>query len=189
MVWGEYTMKIVTVSFRRGFFMLALFLFTSCTRTKIVTLTPPFEGVVRRPLQIQTECVLYKAAPRQYRYEQNVLITKLREGLWSSRPGSVIICRLLPGQTIILRDAFQYSSLGGVYYYMVGRTVCGEEYNFEYLYGVMGGEGEISLSRAPWEGDDTPARRVISAETGETLRIEDFESESIGNKRALETAR
>lgn len=180
-------MKIVTVYFRRGLFIIALFLLTSCTRTKIVTLAPPFESIVRRPLQIEAECVLYKADPRQHRFERNVLIPKSWEEL-GVRPGSVI-CRLLPGQTIILRDAFQYSSLGGVYYYMVGRTVCDKEYSFEYVYGVMGGEGEISLSRAPWESDDTPARRVISAETGETLRIEDFEGESIGNKRASETAR
>ena len=170
-------MKIIAASCRRGLFIMVLFLLTSCTRTKIVTLTPPFEGIVRRPLQIQTECVLYRAAPKQYEYEQNVLITKLREGLWSTRPGPVI-CRLMPGQTIILRDAFQQSSLAGVYYYVVGRIVCGEEYNFEYLFGVMGGEGEISLSRPPWEGDDSPARRVISAETGETLRIVDFERRS-----------
>jgi len=170
-------MRTVVLQLRLLLLFVPLYFCSSCVGTRNVTQAPLFAQLVQRPLQIRSEVVLCKAERPLYYFVTNVLITKATAD-YGVNPGPVL-CRLKQDSTIFIHDFLQHNYFEGIAYYAIGTIVCENvEYGFVYLYGTMDGAGEISVSRPPWEGDDSPARRVISAETGETLRIVDFERRS-----------
>lgn len=148
---------------------------SSCVGTRDVTQAPLFVQLVQRPLQIRSGVILCKAERPLYHFVTNVLITKATAD-YGVNPGPVL-CRPAPGSTIFINTFLQHNYFEGVAYYAIGTIVCENmEYDFVYLYGTKDRAGAISVPRPPWDDETTPARRIISTETGETLRIETFDA-------------
>ena len=148
----------------------AVALESGCAMTRQVTNTGAFARMVRQPIQLHVECLLYRAPAHQYTIEPIVLITQEDKDLGVAQSWGTPLCILPVGTPLVIRKVYWHNYFEGRAYDVIGTVHCQDkDYTFEYLYGSEAGAGEIFVERAPWEDASTPHLRIISANTGETF--------------------